>query len=100
MGSNPLRSSDVVVVGGGIVGASIAYLLIKDGLSVTLMDGDGIGSGSTGHGHGAISLVGRDFRPGPHFKLGKESARIFRDFAESVREDSGMEPTYHEKPGL
>lgn len=100
MSSAPARSADVVIVGGGIVGASIAYVLIKAGLSVMIMDGDGIGSGSTGHGHGAISLVGRDFRPGPHFRLGKESARIFPEFAENIQEDSGMNPTYHELPGL
>lgn len=82
------------------MGASIAYLLAKDKLAVTLMDGDGIGSGSTGHGHGAISLVGRDFRPGPHFQIGKEGARIFREFAETLHEDSGLDPMYHEKPGL
>jgi glycine oxidase len=100
MSATSSRTADVVVVGGGIVGASIAYLLAKDGLSVTLMDGDGIGSGSSGHGHGAISLVGRDFRPGPHFQLGKEGARIFGEFAETLHEDSGLDPMYHEKPGL
>jgi glycine oxidase len=100
MSAAATRSAEVVVVGGGIVGASIAYVLAKRGMSVIIMDGDGIGSGSTGHGHGAISLVGRDFRPGPHFQLGKEGARIFREFAETLHEDSGLDPMYHEKPGL
>lgn len=92
--------ADVVVVGGGIVGASIAYVLAKDGLDVVLMDGEGIGSGSTGHGHGVVSLVGKDFRPGDHFALGLAGARMFREFAEVLQEDSGVDPMYHEKTGL
>jgi glycine/D-amino acid oxidase-like deaminating enzyme len=92
--------ADVVVIGAGIVGASIAYVLAKDGLDVVLMDGEGIGSGSTGHGHGVVSLVGKDFRPGPHFELGLAGARIFKQFTEMLHEDCGIDPMYHEKPGL
>jgi glycine oxidase len=92
--------ADVVVVGGGIVGASIAYVLAKDGREVVLMDGEGIGSGSTGHGHGFVSLVGKDFRPGPHFELGRAGAAIFKEFAEMLEKDSGIDPMYHEHPGL
>jgi glycine oxidase len=93
-------TADVVVIGGGIVGASIAYLLAKDGLDVVMMDGEGIGSGSTGHGHGVVSLVGKDFRPGDHFELGRAGAAMFKEFAEMLQEDSGIDPMYHEKPGL
>src|SRR5947209_145150 len=39
MSAAATRSAEVVVVGGGIVGASIAYLLVKRGMSVILMDG-------------------------------------------------------------
>ncbi len=34
------KHSDVIVVGGGIIGASIAYHLSKDGLNVTLLERD------------------------------------------------------------
>jgi glycine oxidase len=92
--------ADVVVVGGGIVGASIAYVLAKEGVEVCILERDSIGSGSTGHGHGVISLVGKDFRPGPHFALGVASARMYAKFAERVHEDGGIDPHYHELDGI
>ena len=94
------RSTDAVVVGGGIVGGAVAYLLAKAGLRVTVLERDAVGSGSSGHGHGVISLVGNDFRRGPHFLLGVESARMYREFAARVREDSGIDPLYHELPSV
>lgn len=94
------RSADAVVVGGGIVGGAIAYLLAKAGMRVCVLERDAVGSGSSGHGHGVISLVGNDFRRGPHFLLGVESARMYREFAARVQEDSGVDPLYHELPSI
>jgi len=93
-------TADVVVVGGGIVGASTAYLLAKGGLEVCILERASIGSGSTGHGHGVISLIGKDFKPGPHFALGVAAARGYRQFAESLMEDGGIDPLYHELDGI
>ena len=92
--------ADAIVVGAGIVGTTIAYVLSREGLDVRLLDGAGVGSGSTGHGSGGISLIGKDFRPGAHFDLGLTGARIFPGFVEQLHEDSGIDSHYHELPGL
>jgi glycine oxidase len=92
--------ADVVVVGGGIVGACVAYVLAGEGLDVCILERDSIGSGATGHGHGVISLVGLDFRPGAHFQLGAASAAIYAEFAAALLEDSGVDTLYHELPSL
>ncbi len=42
-------SVDVVIVGGGIAGLSIAYILSKTGKRVAVLDDGYIGSGETGH---------------------------------------------------
>jgi glycine oxidase len=94
------RSPDVVVVGGGIVGACIAYLLAREGMVVCILERDAIGSGSTGHGHGVVSLVGKDFRPGPHFALGVAAARMWPEFARQLHEQGGIDPLYHELEGV
>jgi glycine oxidase len=94
--SNP----DVVVVGAGVVGTTIAYLLSVAGLDVVILERESIGCGATGHGHGVISLVGKDFRPGPHFELGVRSAGMYRELCEAVLEDGGVDPMYHELPGI
>lgn len=41
--------TDVVVVGAGIAGLSVAYTLAKSGVAVTVIERDHIGSGETGH---------------------------------------------------
>lgn len=94
------ESADVAVVGAGIIGTMCAWLLARAGLKVVILEGEGIGSGSSGHGHGVLSLVGKDFRPGPHFELGRRSAAIYQDFVERLIEDSGQDPHYHELPGF
>lgn len=50
------RSTDVLVVGGGIVGAAIAYHLARRGVSVTLLEADRLASGATGRNLGFIWL--------------------------------------------
>src|SRR5215212_10243980 len=47
---NPLRENveaDVCIVGAGIAGLSVAYRLVRDGLSVVVVDDGGIGRGMT-----------------------------------------------------
>ncbi|AIE61629.1 FAD-dependent oxidoreductase [Bacillus methanolicus] len=43
------READVVIVGGGITGITAAYLLVKEGLQVVLLDAGRILNGTTGH---------------------------------------------------
>ena len=93
-------SACTVVIGGGIIGVCVAYLLAKQGDDVCIVEQEGIASGCTGHGHGVISLVGKDFRPGPHFTLGLASASLYPEFVASIHEDSGVDPLYHELDGI
>ena len=47
-------STDVLVVGGGITGVTLAWLLAEQGRQVVLLEGDEIGSGSTGNSTGNL----------------------------------------------
>ena len=93
-------SADTVVVGAGVVGGAIAHLLAKAGQRVVILEGDSVGSGSSGHGHGVVSLIGKDFRPGPHFELGCIGAEIYPNYVAELIEDSGLDPMYHRLPSL
>jgi len=95
-----MESFDAVVVGAGVLGGAAAYYLSKEGLKVCLMDREAVGSGASAHGHGALSLVGKDFKPGPHFLLGLAGKDVFTGFVQGVMEDSGIDPMYHEADGV
>ena len=59
------EKTDVVVIGAGVVGCSIAYYLAREGIKVALLERESIGSGSSAHATGFISLLGTEFTPGP-----------------------------------
>ena len=71
------EKADVVVIGAGVVGCSIAYYLAREGIKVALLERESIGSGSSAHATGFISLLGTEFTPGPSFRFGLESYNEF-----------------------
>ena len=94
------ESAEVVVVGGGVVGGAVAYYLSRAGLQVCIMERESVGSGASAHGHGSLSTVGKDFNQGPHFQLGLAGQEMYPQFVADVMEDSGIDPWFHEQPGL
>ena len=47
---------DVAIVGGGVMGCSVALELVAAGLTVAIVDKLGIGSGASGVNAGTLSL--------------------------------------------
>ena len=43
----PVETSDVVIVGGGYAGLSLAYQIARRGASVTLLEARNLGSGTS-----------------------------------------------------
>ncbi len=70
---------DLVVVGGGIVGAACAYYAARSGLSVTVLDRDTPGSGTTSRGEGNILVS--DKGAGPELGLALASRLLWLDLA-------------------
>ena len=59
MEKNYPSSSKVVVIGGGVIGCSVAYHLTKFGWSdVVLLERDQLTSGTTWHAAGLVSQLG------------------------------------------
>ena len=95
-----MESADAVVIGGGIVGCSVAYYLSRAGLKVCILEREAIGSGASGHGHGSMSTVGKDFGRGPHYLLGLAGKEMYPQFVSEVTEETGIDPLFHEQPGI
>ncbi|MGI5525946.1 NAD(P)/FAD-dependent oxidoreductase [Streptomyces syringium] len=76
------NSSDVIVVGAGVVGAACAYYAARSGLSVTVIDRGPVAGGTTGAGEG--NLLVSDKAPGPELDLALLSTRLWRELAEAL----------------
>ena len=70
--------ADVVVVGGGIVGAAAAAFLAEAGLRVVLVEGDGLASGASGANSGVVQ---HPFDP-LLAALYRETVALYRELSE------------------
>jgi len=68
---------DVIVVGGGIVGASAAAFLAGEGLAVTLVEREGLASGASGANSGVVQHPFDPVLAG----LYRETVALYRDLA-------------------
>ncbi|AUI61413.1 FAD-binding oxidoreductase [Amycolatopsis sp. BJA-103] len=79
MESLPERT-DVVVIGGGIIGVSCAYRLAAAGVSVLLLERDSLGAGSTGKAAGGIRS---SFTTHVNIEIGLRGLAEYASFAET-----------------
>ena len=75
----PPSSADVVVVGGGAVGTSIAFHLAEAGVDVCLLERDQLAGGSTSRAAGGIRA---QFSDPLNIAIGLRSIEAFERFAE------------------
>ena len=67
--------SDVVIVGGGIVGASIAYNLADEGTSVTIIERDSVASHASGFSGGYLNPTSETGKLVPRIEVSLSFAR-------------------------
>ena len=94
------QTADVVVIGAGVVGCSVAYYLAREGVSVTLLERDAIGSGASAHATGSLSLLGAEFSPGASFEMARASYGEFPELVPELESATGMDLLYQRRPSL
>lgn len=80
-----IRGADVVVVGAGVTGTSIAYNLAKLGADVLVVERDDLAAGSSGACDGYVVLQTKS--PGIHLRLAMESVDLCRGLSEELGYD-------------
>src|ERR1041385_1297918 len=85
------RTADVVIIGGGCMGASAAYYLARNNVTdVVLVERElMLGMGSTGRNAGGVR---HQFSSEANVRLSIESIRLFENFQEEV----GYEIDFHQ----
>jgi sarcosine oxidase subunit beta len=79
---NKIRNTDAVVIGGGLIGAAVAYYLSKENISVTVLEQCGIASGTSGACSGKIWFSTK--KPGLHLELALVSSELHRQLADEL----------------
>ena len=93
-------SADVVVIGAGVVGCSVAYYLAREGVSVTILERESIGSGASAHATGSLSLLGAEFSPGASFELARASDFEFQQIVPDLEAATDIDLLYQRRPSL
>ena len=81
------QTSDVIIIGGGIHGASLAFHLSQKGVKPLVLEKQFIASGATGRSSG---LVRMHYDLEPESRLAWISFNYFRNWADMVGGDSGF----------
>lgn len=89
---------DVIVIGGGLVGAAIGYGLADQGLGVAILDeGDDAFRASRGN-FGLVWVQGKGEGFTPYAEWSRGSADLWPDFAQALSDELGQDIGYR-KPG-
>lgn len=93
-------SADVVIVGGGVIGLSIAYVLASEGASCAVLDRDAMGRAASWSGAGIISPGATRPTVNPLTALRTLSARLHEEWAERLRAETSIDNGYRRCGGL
>lgn len=87
-----MTQADVIIVGGGLMGAATAFFLRQRGLGVILLERDLVGSHASGTNFGNVRRQGRFL---PQLPLANRSREIWGRLPELIGEDVEFLPTGH-----
>lgn len=77
---------DSIIIGGGVIGCSIAYHLSKQGKKVLLLEKNKIGSEASSAAAGMLGVLAELEFPNSLFDLAKKSREMFPSIASDIRE--------------
>ena len=71
--------SDVIIIGGGVIGTACAYFLAGRGAKVLVLERSHLGAGASGTTAAIVSISGSSSTPAPLRPLSVESYQLFLD---------------------
>jgi glycine oxidase len=95
-----MRSPDVVVVGGGVIGLSIAWCLAREGVKTTVLDRGELGQGASWAGAGMIPPHVERLKTNPTIDLRSWSAILYPEWSKALLEETGIDNGYRRNGGV
>lgn len=94
------QATEVVIIGGGVIGCSLAYNLRKRGVDVIVLDRGEIGGQASNAAAGLLAPLGPLSGPGPFADLLLASFAMFRELVPELEEASGLCLAYVESGAI
>jgi len=97
-----MGTSDVIVIGGGIIGCAIAYALAKEGVRVRLLERGEPGREASQAAAGMLAPQSEVMHApeGPFFELCRASLRLYPDFVAEIEDATGLAIEYRREGAL
>ena len=86
--------TDCIVIGGGLIGMLTARFLHEQGADVLVLERKRLGSESTWAGGGILSPLYPWHYPQAITRLAKESQRDYPQYAQALKDETGIDPEY------
>lgn len=94
------HTSDVVVVGGGLVGSAVAYGLLRQGLSVAIVDGGDDALRASRGNFGLVWVQSKGYGLADYARWSLGSARLWPGLRNALREETGIDVELAQDGGL
>ena len=92
--------SDVLILGGGVIGLTTAYYMAREGLSISVIDKGEMGKEASWAGAGIIPPGNPDRTSTPYEKLRALSSAMYPGLSAELREKTGLDNGYFVCGGL
>lgn len=91
--------TDYAIIGGGVVGLSVAWGLLKRGHTLTVLDGDDGAFRASRGNFGLVWVQSKGMNQPRYATWSQQSAAIWADFAEELGHNTGQEVPLEQKGG-
>jgi glycine oxidase len=91
---------DVVIVGGGVIGLSIAFALAREGIRPTVLDRRDLGREASWAGAGLIPPVGENRSRQPLVALRSWSSELYPRWSAALQQETGIDIGYRRSGGV
>ncbi len=89
------QTTDVLVIGGGVIGCSVAYFLARAGVKALIVERGEPGREASEAAAGVLAVASGRSKRGPAYELKRASLEMFPSLVEELQELTGIDVEYY-----